>query len=89
MNNADFFIEKLPGFKPNMVQAMMIMKFIYVCLIINRRNHKTFQDIVYLPALILNFFDLNVEVHRMPPTLRPFKYRSFGHFILTSRYGNP
>lgn len=42
-----------------------------------------------LPALILNFWDLYVEVHRMPPTLRLFKYRSFGHFILTSRCGRP
>jgi hypothetical protein len=42
-----------------------------------------------LPALILNFFDLYVEVHKMPPTLNPFKYRSFGHLILTSMHGNP
>lgn len=44
---------------------------------------------VDLPALTLNFLDLYVEVHRMPPTLRPFRYRSFGHFILTSRWGRP
>lgn len=25
----------------------------------------------------------------MPPTLIPFRYRSFGHFILMSRHGNP
>lgn len=44
---------------------------------------------VDLPALTLNFLDLYVEVHRMPPTLRLFKYRSFGHFILMSRCGKP
>lgn len=43
----------------------------------------------YLPALTLNFLDLYVDVHKMPPTLRPSKYRSFGHFILTSSEGIP
>lgn len=54
---------------------------IYTHQIVRMKNH--------LPTQISNFFDLYVEVQRMPPTLRPFRYRSFGHFILTSSAGKP
>lgn len=49
----------------------------------------TQKERVFLPQLTLNFFDLYVDVQRMPPTLRPFKYRSFGHLIVTLIKGKP
>jgi hypothetical protein len=38
-----------------------------------RKQLQITEKELYLPVLTLNFFDLYVEVERMPPTLRPFK----------------
>lgn len=50
----------------------LLIKYIEVWSLVSHHRIK-YQKFVLLPALTLNFFDLYVDVHRMPPSLRPFK----------------